>query len=166
MIEINNLTTGRVDEGFLKRVAEKVLKGENKSGTGLSIALVGEGRMRELNKRYRAKNRATDVLSFSYNGSGEIAICLREVKKNVKKFNSTFKKELARVLIHGILHLLAERSEGWRRTNVLRVGEDHETSKLKTEPPKEAKVEKRTKSSLTAKKMEEKQENYLKLFFR
>jgi len=196
MIEINNLTTSRAEEGFLKRVAEKVLKGENKNGTGLSIALVGEGRMREMNKRYRAKNRATDVLSFSYNGSGEIAICLREVKKNVKKFNSTFKKELARVLIHGILHLLAERSEGWRRTNVLRVaersegwrrtnvlrvaersegwrrtnvlraGEDHETSELKTEPPKEAKVKKRTKPSLKAKKMEEKQENYLKLFFR
>lgn len=150
MIEINNLTTGRDEEGFLKRVAEKVLKGENKSGTGLSVALVGEGRMRELNKRYRAKNRATDVLSFSYNDSGEIVICLREVKKNAKKFNSTFKKELARTLIHGILHLL---------------GEEHETSELKTEPPKEAKVKKRTKSSLAAKKMEEKQENYLKLFF-
>ena len=133
MIEINNLTTIRIEEGFLKRVAEKVLKGENKSGTGLSIALVGEERIRELNKRYRGKSRATDVLSFSYNDSGEIVICLREVKKNVKKFNSTFEKELARTLIHGILHLL---------------GEDHETSELR------------------AKKMEGKQENYLKLFSR
>jgi probable rRNA maturation factor len=133
MIEINNLTTIRVKEGFLKRVAEKVLKGENKSGTGLSVALVNEERMRELNKKYRRKNRVTDVLSFSYNDSGEIVICPREVKKNVKKINSTFEKELARTLIHGILHLL---------------GENHETSKLK------------------AKKMEEKQEDYLKLFFR
>ena len=117
MIEINNLTTSpRTDEGFLKRVAEKVLKEENKSGTDLSIVLVGEGRMRELNKKYRGKNRATDVLSFSYNDSGEIVICLREVKKNIKKFKSTFEKELSRVLIHGILHLL---------------GEDHEISKEK-----------------------------------
>jgi len=37
---------------------------------------------------------------------GEIVICLREVKKNARRFNSTFKKELVRVLIHGILHLL------------------------------------------------------------
>jgi len=148
MIEINNLTAGRAEEGFLKRVAGKVLKGENKSGIDLSVALVGGERMRELNKRYRAKNRATDVLSFSYNDSGEIAICLREVKKNAKRFNSTFEKELARVLIHGILHLLAERSEGCQRTNVLRAGEDHETS------------------IFSAKKMEEKQEDYLKLFFR
>ncbi len=176
MIEINNLTTSRVEGEFLKRVAEKVLKGENRIRVDLSVALVGEGRIKELNKKYRGKNRTTDVLAFGENTKypapklsvrygagkiqdtkykiqdlGEIVICLREVKKNVKKFDSTFEKELARVLIHGILHLL---------------GEDHETSELKTEPPKEAKVEKRTKSSLTAKKMEEKQENYLKLFFR
>ncbi len=161
------MTTSRADEGFLQRVTKKVLTGESatwrKKGADLSIALVGEGRIKELNKKYRGKNRTTDVLAVGKNskfyilnpifnqGLGELVICLREVKKNVKKFDSTFKKELTRVLIHGILHLL---------------GEDHETSKLKTEPPKEAKVEKRTKSSLTAKKMEEKQENYLKLFFR
>lgn len=39
-------------------------------------------------------------------GLGEIIICLSEVKKNAKKFNSSFEKELNRVLIHGILHLL------------------------------------------------------------
>jgi len=47
-------------------------------------------------------------------GLGEIVICLSEVKKNAKRFSLTFEKELARVLIHGILHLL---------------GYDHEKSK-------------------------------------
>lgn len=111
MIEINNLTANRVDEGFLKRVAEKVLKGENKVGADLSVALIGESRMRRLNKKYRGKNKVTDVLSFPYNNSGEVAICLREVKKNVKKNKSTLEKELSRVLIHGILHLLGEDHE-------------------------------------------------------
>ena len=95
MIGINNLTNSKIDEGFLKRVAKKVLKGENKEGIDLSIALVGQTRIRKLNKKYRGKNRATDVLSFG-NDLNEIVICLREVKK----------QELARVLIHGILHLL------------------------------------------------------------
>jgi probable rRNA maturation factor len=73
---------------------------------------VGNGRMRELNKKYRRKDKATDVLSFQYGNSGEVAICLKEVKKNAKKFKSTLNKELTRVLIHGILHVLGYSHKG------------------------------------------------------
>jgi len=110
MVEINNLTTSSVDEEFLKGVAKKVLKGEDRKEVDLSIVLLGQARMRKLNKKYRGKNKVTDVLSFG-NELNEIVICLREVKKNAKKYNSTFKKELARVLIHGILHLLGYEHE-------------------------------------------------------
>ena len=109
MIEVNNLTTNSVDEEFLKRCAKIVIEGEKiEKEPELSIALVGQGRMREINKRYRKKNRVTDVLAFSDKelGLGEIIICIREVKKNAKKYNTSFEKELAKVLIHGILHLL------------------------------------------------------------
>ena len=106
MIEVNNLTTNAIDEELLKMVCEKVLQGEKTKEKNLSIALVGQGRMREINKKYRKKNRATDVLSFPNNGLGEIILCLREIKKNAKKENLPFEKELAQVLIHGILHLL------------------------------------------------------------
>lgn len=113
MIEINNLTSNLIEEEFLKKVAKIVLEREKKEGE-ISLALVGPGRMRKLNKKYRGKNRVTDVLAFPGNGLGEIVICLREVKKNAKRFGSTFEKELAKVLIHGILHLLGydhEKSE-------------------------------------------------------
>jgi len=134
MIEINNLTTSRVDEDFLKKTAKMVLEGEHPSKgrvpeeVNLSIALVGQGRMRELNKKYRKKNRVTDVLAFPYSDSGEVIVCLKEVKKNAKRYETTFEKELSKVLIHGILHLL---------------GYNHE------------------KSEVQAKKMEEKENYYL-----
>ena len=51
MIEINNLTTNAIDEEFLKMVCEKVLQGEKTKEKNLSIALVGQGRMREINKK-------------------------------------------------------------------------------------------------------------------
>jgi probable rRNA maturation factor len=105
MVEVNNLTTNRVDEKFLIELAKKVLKDKNKKMTELSIALVGPARIRELNKKYRQKNKVTDVLSFQYNGLGEVVICLPVLKKNAKKFKSTFKEELARVLTHGISNL-------------------------------------------------------------
>ena len=112
MIEVNNLTTSQVDENFVKRVAEKVLKEEKKQGN-ISVAFIGEGRMRKINKKYRKKNKVTDVLAFG-GGLGEIVICLPVLKKNAKKFNSSFQEELTRVLIHGVLHLLGydhEKSE-------------------------------------------------------
>ena len=108
MIEVNNLTTVQIDEEFLGKVCQKVLESEDKKASDLSIALVGQGRIRELNKRYRGRNSVTDVLAFPNRelGLGEIVICLREIKKNAKRFSSVFEKELAQVLIHGILHLL------------------------------------------------------------
>ena len=105
MIEINNLTSGRgVDEKFLKRVASLVLVQEKKEKK-LSLALVGQKRIKELNRKYRKKNRATDVLSFPYGDSGEIVLCPGVIRKNAKEYGLPFKKELARILIHGLLHL-------------------------------------------------------------
>ncbi|MCD5397224.1 MAG: rRNA maturation RNase YbeY [Candidatus Pacebacteria bacterium] len=122
MIEINNLTTNEVDNVFLEKIIDKVLKEElGNSEYEISLALIGEGRMRAINKRYRGKNKVTDVLSFSEkrtgrekfithlkdtSGLGEIVICLREIKKKTRRDHSSYEEELARVLIHGVLHLL------------------------------------------------------------
>jgi len=124
MIEVNNLTTKEIDEEFLRNMAETVLRGEKtEENADLSIVLVGSRRIRKLNKDYRGKNKVTDVLSFStskkdeknlffnVNNLGEIIICLREIKKTAKRTGSNFKKELARCLIHGILHLLGYEHE-------------------------------------------------------
>ena len=117
MIEINNLTAGSVDKKFLKSVAKKVLKGENKSRSDLSVALVGPAQIRRLNKKYRQKDKITDVLSFAGEGSflGEIVICPQQVRKNSQKYKVSFKKELTQVLIHGILHLLGYDHERSRK---------------------------------------------------
>ena len=122
MIEVNNLTASRPDKDLLNKIAKKVLMGENKKKLGLSIALVSQVTIKELNKEYRGKNKETDVLSFRYDDSGEIIICPVEVRKNAKRFNSTFNRELIKVLIHGILHLL---------------GYDHEKSGTKAEKMEE-----------------------------
>lgn len=129
MIEINNLTTNLIDDDFLRKIAKIVLEGEKKRKLELSIAIVGPNKIKELNKKYRKKNRTTDVLSFSYDNSGEIVICFREIKKNAKKFGFTFKKELAKVLVHGILHLLGEDHE--KEAEKMQKKEDYYLSKLK-----------------------------------
>lgn len=104
MIEINNLTKRVINEKLLIGLAKKVLKGENIERRDLSIAIVGEQRMRGINKKYCNKDESTDVLSFDM---GEILICPSQVERNAKRYKTTFKKELTHVLIHGILHLLS-----------------------------------------------------------
>jgi probable rRNA maturation factor len=111
MILINNLTTVPVDEKFVKKIVKIVLKGEKKEKGEISIAFVGSERIRELNRKYRGRNKTTDILSFGGDGSGELVICLKQVKKNSKIFKSTFNRELARVLTHGTLHLLGYEHE-------------------------------------------------------
>ncbi|OHA69601.1 MAG: rRNA maturation RNase YbeY [Candidatus Wildermuthbacteria bacterium RIFCSPHIGHO2_02_FULL_49_17] len=107
MIEINNLTESKIDEEFLRRVAERVLTGEKKRRKGLSIALVTPKHSAELNKRYRGKSKIANILSFEGEGSelGEVIICPQEVRKDAAKYGMMFERALAWMLIHGILHL-------------------------------------------------------------
>jgi len=124
MIEINNLTRFRVDKKLFTGIAKKVLKGENKGTETLSLAFVNKEEIKKLNKKYRGKNKPTDVLSFEIGDGrlfGEIVICPEMVKpdkSSTEHFDGPAtipaERDLARVFIHGILHLL---------------GYDHEKSK-------------------------------------
>ncbi len=125
MIEINNLTTNLINREFVEKIADAVLRGEHslRKGENLSFAFVSRDRIRELNKKYRKKNCSTDILSFPLRSKfpaadklriplGEIVVCFWEVKKNARRFESGFEKELARVIIHGVLHILGYDHEG------------------------------------------------------
>jgi probable rRNA maturation factor len=113
MIEINNLTKTKINKKSFSQVAKKVLIGENKESKTLSLAFVRKKEIQKLNKKFRKKDKPTDVLSFSLQVEnfdkdylGEIIICPEIVKEK--------KEDLEFVFIHGILHLLGydhERSE-------------------------------------------------------
>ena len=119
MIEINNLTNFAVDKKFFTGVAKKVLKGENKETENISVAFVSPEEIHKLNKKYRKKDKPTDVLSFEKvsdfrDECAEIIICPAVVRENAKESRLSLKKELAKILIHGVLHALGydhEKSE-------------------------------------------------------
>ena len=94
---------------------EKKLK---KNHIFCTLLLSGNKEIKLLNKKFRKKNRATDVLSFPFQNSkelkkklkiekeiylGDIIINLNKVKKKNKKNN--FKEEFDRLWIHGLVHL-------------------------------------------------------------
>ncbi len=124
MIEINNLTRFTVDKTFFSGVAKKVLKGENKERDNISIAFVSPDEIQVLNKKYRKKDKPTDVLSFEKvsefkDETAEIIICPDVVREKTSDSKLPLKKELAKVLIHGILHALGYDHERSRKDEEL-----------------------------------------------
>ena len=93
--EINNLTRTKIDKTLLKKVGNKTLKFVKVKIPEISVVIVGEAKIKELNRKYRKINKATDILTFDY---GEIFICPSKSKE----------KNLAKLLIHGILHLAGQ----------------------------------------------------------
>jgi probable rRNA maturation factor len=111
MIEIDNLTNFSLDKNFFEKIIKIIFQKEQKKVRALSITFVKEKEIEKLNTRYRKKRKGTDVLSFrlSLPGKpllGQIVICPKIVRDNAKKLKTSFKEELLRVLIHGVLHLL------------------------------------------------------------
>ena len=129
MILIKNFTKNKLNQKYLNKVAEETLKvAKFKKPIEISLVITGEERIRSLNKKYRKIDKITDVLSFGLTDGfagglhssaetmepttnkiiylGEIFICYPQVVKQAKQKKHTIKKELAILLIHGILHLL------------------------------------------------------------
>jgi probable rRNA maturation factor len=94
-----------------------VLARQGKDGWDLSILICDDAFIRGLNRQYRDKDEATDVLSFeqgeNYRGpegterflAGDIVISLDGLSRNAEEFGISKDEELRRLITHGILHL-------------------------------------------------------------
>ena len=111
---------GRAWLTSVEKAANKVLKIKKKYA--VSVVLVGPKGIQALNKKFRGKNKPTDVLSFSALGKdkfiapkggeiniGEIVICPQIAKAGAKISNHSFKKEMQTLYAHGLLHILGHR---------------------------------------------------------
>ncbi|OGC05904.1 rRNA maturation RNase YbeY [candidate division WOR-1 bacterium RIFOXYA2_FULL_36_21] len=83
---------------------------EHKARGGMGITFGDGALLRELNKKYRNKNKTTDVLSFNLgdkkNIMGDVYISVPAAKRQAKEYNISLKEELLRLAIHGTLHVL------------------------------------------------------------
>ncbi len=77
----------------------------------LQINFVNAEQITEINKEYLQHQGSTDIITFNYSGDiknleGELFISTDDADYNAKKFSVDFSKELLRLIIHGILHLI------------------------------------------------------------
>ena len=72
----------------------------------LSIALVDEEKLQEINKKYRKKDKPTNVLSFALSDdSGEIVLCEPVIRREAAERGKTTREWMGFLVIHGMLHL-------------------------------------------------------------
>ena len=117
---------GCPEAGWLESLAEKVLIAQGvDSRAELSLAIVGQERIRQLNLSYMGNDEPTDVLSFSMLSEpsgevitpfvtppdgithlGEVIISYPQAVIQASEHRHSVQRELATLLIHGVLHIL------------------------------------------------------------
>jgi probable rRNA maturation factor len=114
-------------------IATAILDCLGRADAELSIAFVDDERMRELNRDWRGKDSTTDVLSFSQiEGEpfssvsemlGDVVISVPVLERQAADGGWTVDEELARLLLHGVLHLLGFDHENDEDARVMRFEE-------------------------------------------
>ena len=83
---------------------------------GVDVLLCGDAEIKRLNKAFRGKNKATDVLSFPAAGeaegvAGDLAVSLETAARQAAEYGHTLRDEVRVLLLHGVLHLAGEDHE-------------------------------------------------------
>jgi probable rRNA maturation factor len=135
-LDINNQTACALSKKYIETIVSETMaisKVKNSGILAISIALVPSREIQRVNRIYRKKDVVTDVLSFSDYGqkkSGpnycELLICCAYVKKFAANQKIPFKKEMAYVIAHGLLHCL-----GWKHNKEMYAIQDKVCNSLR-----------------------------------
>ena len=122
-----------VDRLLLRSRARRILRELDRVGSELSVALVGDAEIASLNASYRGQHRPTDVLAFSLldgvhaerRGTllGDVVIGVETAARQARRRHRCLDDELARLLIHGTLHLLGHDHQRRAETRAMRAEE-------------------------------------------
>jgi metalloprotein, YbeY/UPF0054 family len=131
MFEINIETENcPLSEDFFSVCLERAAAALKEEGN-FSFNVVTPKEIQDLNREYRDRDEATDVLTFRLDDGeefpvfegeekelGDIFLCIEKAGENAAEFGVPLREEVLRLTVHGILHL-----QGW----------DHKSNDFKTE---------------------------------
>lgn len=98
-----------LNKGIISAWIEEVAALYNKKTGRINYIFCSEQKMAEVNMRYLKHDYFTDIISFDYSSgntiSGDLFIAPLTIASNAEQLKQPFRRELFRVLIHGVLHL-------------------------------------------------------------
>ena len=128
----NNQNKIKIDKRNIRCIVLKILKILYCADKEISLSFVDDENIKQLNKQYLGKDKATNVISFSLREGeysninpqilGDIIISVETAQRDAIKENLTVTQELEFLIIHGILHLLGYNHENTtkKETNKMR----------------------------------------------
>ncbi len=112
----NKQNCQKIKIGFLRQTLQQALDHLDMKNKEISVLLVDDEQIRELNRQYRHKDCPTDVLAFPQQTEdspiyqqqllGDIVISIPTAQRQARNLGHPLEKELKILLIHGLLHLL------------------------------------------------------------
>ena len=115
MIEVvNRQRKKKIEPEAWTTVASEMLKAIGKPQSSATVAFVSDTKIRELNRRFRGIDSATDVLSFpdavaerqrQGQNLGDIAVSVERAELQAKENGLPFDEEISQLILHGLLHL-------------------------------------------------------------
>ncbi len=95
-------TVPRLSRREIAAFAQRTLRAARGHIDELSVAVVDDATMRNLNRKFRRKNKTTDVLTFP----DEIVISLDQARRQARDEKHSLATEVRYLIVHGILHAL------------------------------------------------------------
>lgn len=107
---VNRQRKIKIDTNVWESFANRAANAIGKSGSSATIAFVSDKTIRQLNRQFRGVDKSTDVLSFPAGDTdetnlGDIAISVETAARQAKENSLTFDREVAQLIVHGLLHL-------------------------------------------------------------
>jgi len=134
---VNKIRRKKISVRRTKRTAQRILGLLNQDRVELSLALVDNREIKQLNARYRKKDQPTDVLSFPSGEQlptgiqilGDVVISVEQAEEQAGERRKTLEQEIESLLIHGILHLLGYDHERSRKEAKIMQGLERKISR-------------------------------------
>jgi len=114
-----------INNNQIKTIVKAVLKKEGVSRAEISIVFSNDNLINKLKKEFFNIDEYSDVIAFRLNDysnsniEGEVYISVQRVFENAKNYNEKKSKEISRVLIHGVLHLLNYKDKSKKEKNIM-----------------------------------------------
>jgi probable rRNA maturation factor len=122
-------------EDETKRIVEYVLSTEGRDAE-IGVVFVNKEKILELNKIFLKHDYVTDVISFPIEEidgiiEGEVYVCIDQAMRQAEEYGVSLDREVARLVIHGVLHLLGYNDTTTEQKRMMKEKEDLYIDRLK-----------------------------------
>ncbi|MFA6594085.1 MAG: rRNA maturation RNase YbeY [Candidatus Buchananbacteria bacterium] len=118
--DLTNETKFRPNVSLIKKIIQNFSQASRIKTAEFSLVLVKPSTIKKWNRLYRGRDQVTDVLSFAEaeaefieekNNLGEILICASRAQEQAREYGWSLNQEIARLLAHGLAHLIGYEHE-------------------------------------------------------